>query len=367
MKPVSTHTVDAVWNDALSLHRAGQFDAAARLYDRILDVFPEHADALHMAGTLAQHRGDFALAMRQIGMALTLTPTSAVHVSMGMLQHACGQTDMAIANLHQALVLDPASAIAYNNLGTLLQAQGNFPAAMESYIQALDNKPDYASAYNNLGSAAHELGNVKEAAECYQQALALDPDYAMAYNNYGNALRNLGQPAQALPHFERALALDATALIHNNYGNALRDVARLDEAIAQFRQAIALEPAYAMAYNNLGNALRDRGEAQEAIGCFRQALEQAPELADVFSNMLLTMQTVPDLTPQQLFAEHKRYAQVYETPLLAQRLPHANDRDPERRLKIGFVSGDYREHALLYFFEPVLAGLDRSRFEVFCY
>lgn len=334
MTPLSVPQLLALTDEALDHHRANRFEQAQALYDRILAVIPTHPDVLHMSGVLAQGRGDYALALEQITAAIRSAPSGAMYGSLGMLFHALGNTDQALSCLRQALALEPTDAIVYNNLGTVLQAQGKLPAAMESYLQALANKPDYAHAFNNLGSVAHDLGNLGEAIECYQQALALDPDYAMAHNNYGNAMRDLGRPDEAIAHFERSIALD---------------------------------PGYAMAWNNLGNIMRDQGDGEAAIVCFRKALEIDPQRAEIFSNVLLTLQSMANVTPQELFAEHLRFAQLYEAPLRDQWPAHTNDPDPERRLKIGFMSGDFRDHPVLYFFEPVLAGLDKSRFEIFCY
>lgn len=334
MNTLSVRQLQDLTNEALGLHRAGQFIQAQSLYDRILAILPTHADVLHMSGLLAQQRGEYGLAMEQIVEAIRLAPAAAMYASLGMLHHTLNNADQALSCLRQALVLEPENAIAYNNLGTVLQAQGKLPAAMESYLQALANKPDYAHAFNNLGSVAHDLGNLNEAIECYRQALALDPDYAMA---------------------------------HNNYGNAMRDLARPDEAIAHFERSIALDPGYAMAWNNLGNIMRDQGDGNAAIACFRKALEIDPQRAEVFSNVLLTMQSMSNVTRQQLFAEHLRFAELYEAPLRPHWQVHGNLPDPERRLKIGFVSGDFRDHPVMYFFEPVLAGLDKSHFEIFCY
>jgi predicted O-linked N-acetylglucosamine transferase (SPINDLY family) len=157
---------------------------------------------------------------------------------------------------------------------------------------------------------------------------------------------------------------------YNNLGNSLRDQGKLDEAIACYRQALLIKPDYAEAYNNLGNSLRDQGKLDEAIACYRQALSiqsDSATTATTYSNLLLTMQYMSTVTPAEVFSEHQRYAERYETPLKANWLPHPNSRVPDRRLRIGYVSGDFRNHAVTFFIEPILASHDKSQVEIYCY
>lgn len=324
----------ATLDDALSDHRAGRLPEAAAIYRQLLAADPDHPDALHLLGTIGYQQGDLVQAELLIGRSLSLRPLGAAHGNFGLVRHAQGRFDEAIAQFQLALGADPHDVAALCNLGQSLQAQGRLNEAIGSYLQALALDPRNAIAYCNLGAALHDQGNRAEALECYQQALQLAPRYAMA---------------------------------HNNLGNLLRDFGRTDEATRHLRIALDCDPGYAMAYNNLGNILRDQGKPEAAIGLYRDALARDPALAEVFSNVLLTMHMLPGLSRETLFEEHLAFAARYEAPLKAGWPAHANPRDPQRRLKIGYVSGDFRDHPLINFIEPVLATHDKTQVEVFCY
>ncbi|MGN6388808.1 MAG: tetratricopeptide repeat protein, partial [Burkholderiaceae bacterium] len=320
--------------EAIAHHRAGRLAQADALYRDVLAALPDHPDALHLSGTVAYQTGQLDLAAERIGRAIALRPTAAMHGNLGLVRQAQGRTDDAFAAFREALRLDPADAGAHGNLGNLLQATGRPAEAVECHLQALALAPDCAPAYCNLGAALHDLGHWNEAVECDDKAIALDPGYAMAWNNRGNALRALG---------------------------------RTDAARASLERSLALDPHYPMGWNNLGNLLRDQGDPEAAIAHYRRALDLDPSLAEVFSNLLLTMHTVARFGPDALFAEHLRFAQCYEAPLMASWQPHPNVRDKARRLRLGYVSGDFREHAVVNFLEPILAAHDKAQVEVFCY
>ena len=169
---------------------------------------------------------------------------------------------------------------------------------------------------------------------CFRKVLARQPDHADAHYNLGNALQMLGQR---------------------------------NEAISHYRQALALKPDIAGLHSNLGNALHSQGRLDEAIAHYRQALVFEPDSASVHSNLLLTLQNLETCSAEELFQEHLRYAQSFEAPLKPFWQPHGNNRDPARRLKLGYVSGDFRRHVVANFFEPILACHDKSQFELFGY
>ncbi|MEO7494076.1 MAG: tetratricopeptide repeat protein, partial [Massilia sp.] len=327
-------TPSATLDDAMRHHREGNLSQAAAIYRQLLAADPDHPDALHLLGTIAYQTGNLDQAEQLIGRSLRLRPLGAAHGNFGLLRHAQGRFDEAVVQFGLALAADPHDVAALCNLGQSLQAQGRLGDAIASYLQALALDPRHAIAYCNLGAALHDQGNLAEALECYEQALQLAPRYAMAHNNLGNLLRELG---------------------------------RTEDAIVHLRAALDCDPAYAMAYNNLGNILRDQGDPVAAIALYREALARNPALAEVFSNLLLTMHMLPDVSPETMFAEHLAFAARYEAPLKAGWPAHANSPDPHRRLKIGYVSGDFRDHPLINFVEPVLATHDKAQVEVFCY
>ena len=154
---------------------------------------------------------------------------------------------------------------------------------------------------------------------------------------------------------------------HNNLGNALKDQGRLEEATAAYLQALGFNPEFAEIHNNLGNALKDQGHPDEAIAAYRRTIQLKPDSADAHSNLLLDLHYLPGFEPEELFREHRRWEEIQSLPLAKFIGRHGNDRNPERRLRIGYVSPDFREHPVAFFLESLLAAHDRGQVEVFCY
>jgi protein O-GlcNAc transferase len=352
----------------MSHHRAGQLKPAEDLYRQVLGIQPDHADALHLLGVIAHQKGEHGQAIELIDRAIALQPSAAMYGNLAQAVKARGDLEGAIRLFRHALSLDPQHADTYNNLGVALSDQSKFPEAMECFIQAISLRPDYSSAYCNLGVAAFSLGHLDEAIRCYQAAISIDPNYAVAYNNLGNVLREQGKYDAAIEHFTRALEISHEyALAHSNLGNTLRDRHNHEAAVHSYEQALAHDPTYTPGYSNLGNALRDQGHPELAVELYRKALALDPGLNDIHSNLLLTLLTIPNDNLEEHFAEHLRFAERFETPHKASWPAHANPRDKDKRLKVGYVSGDFRNHSIAFFFEPVLLGHDKSQVEVFCY
>ncbi len=147
-------------------------------------------------------------------------------------------------------------------------------------------------------------------------------------------------------------------------GERARD---LGFALEYFERSIEARPLDAVFHNNLGSVLVKAGRTEEAAKCFRKALEIDPGLNIARINLIFAMVLLESATPEEVYAEHVAWAKIHADPLLEQAAPHGNSRDPERRLRIGYLSADFRQHALSYFIEPALAQHDRAAFEVFCY
>jgi tetratricopeptide (TPR) repeat protein len=272
---------------AIQHHQAGRLQAAEQIYRQILQVEPNHPDALHLLGVIAAQCGKYDSAVEYMGRATQLNQDNAnAHNNLGNALREQGKSEEAAACYRRALQLKPDYADAHNNLGAVLRDQGNLEEAVACCRRALELKPNYAEVHNNLGAALQNQGKSDEAIACYRRALELKPDYAKAHYNLGSALKDLGKPDEAAACYRRALELkpdDAEA--HNNVGNALLDQGKPDEAAACYRRALELRPDYGEAHNNLGNALMGQGEPDQAAACYRLALQLMPDDADAFSNL----------------------------------------------------------------------------------
>ncbi|MEI8197285.1 MAG: tetratricopeptide repeat protein, partial [Phycisphaerae bacterium] len=245
---------------------------------------------------------------------------------------------------------------------------GRLQEAEQLYRQILMQQPGHADALHLRGVIASQVGRHDLAVVLIRQAIALKPGYTDAYSNLGIALCGLGQLGEAIAAFRQAILLnpnDAETL--SNLGNALRDGGQLDEAIVVYRQAIARKPDWPDIYSSLGFVLTDVGQLDEAIAAFRQALALNPGYATAHSNLLLTMHYHPGFAASAIAEEHRRWNRVHAEPLQKYIQAHANDRSPERRLRIGYVSPDLREHVNGRNFLTLLAGHDHANFEIFAY
>jgi predicted O-linked N-acetylglucosamine transferase (SPINDLY family) len=272
---------------ALQYHQAGRLPEAEALYRQILQVEPNHPEALHLLGVMAHQQGQHELAVDYIGRAIAIKANEArFHNNLGATYRALGKLQEAMTHYQTAIALHPAYAEAYNNLGNVLREQGKLDEAEAQYRQAVALRPDYAEAHHHLGNVLREQGKLDEAEAQYRQAVAIKPGLAEAFFNLGNVLKELQRPIEAEAQYRQALALQpGYAEAHNNVGSLLQEQGKLAEAEDQYRQAIALKSDYPEAHYNLGTVLKEHGRVDEAVAHYRQALALRPEFAEAYNNL----------------------------------------------------------------------------------
>jgi predicted O-linked N-acetylglucosamine transferase (SPINDLY family) len=342
---------------------------AVASFQQALRLQPDYAWAHYNLGLAWKEQGRLAEAVASFQQAARLQPDFAeAHNNLGIALAAQGRPAEAAASFQQAVRLKPDYAEAHNNLGIALAARGKVDEAVASYQQALRFKPDYAEAHNNLGAAQAARGNMAEAAACYQQALNLQPDNAVAFNNLGAAQAARGNVAEAAASFQQSLRLQPDfAVAHNNLGMAQAALGELDKAAASYQQAVRLKPDYAEAHNNFGTALKDQGRLEEAVACFRRAVQLKADYAGAHSNLVYTLHFCPGSDAPAIFEEVRRWSRQHAEPLAKFIQPHVNDRSPDRRLRIGYVSPDFRCNPVGQFLLPLLEAHDHAGFEILCY
>ena len=354
---------------ALVHHQAGRLTEAEAGYRELLGADPEQPDALHLLGVLAHQVGRHEDAVMLIGRAIALSPAFAdFHANLANVLWTLGRAAAAEASCRRALALDDASPLAHNNLGNALAAQGRLDEARASYERALALAPSYPEGHNNLGGVLQAQDRLAEAEACFRRALALAPDFADALTNLGVVLRGQGRADEAIACYERALAINPrSADAYNNLGNVLIDRNRHDEAVEICRRALALRPDFAEAWDCRGNALLALGQIPEAIASYRRAVALKPASAEAHSDLIFALDFEPTVTAAEAFAERRRWNATHALPLGRHGAPHANDPTPDRRLRIGYVSADFRDHSAARVFGPVVLAHDPEGFEVVCY
>jgi predicted O-linked N-acetylglucosamine transferase (SPINDLY family) len=328
-------TISEALATALNQHQAGNIPAAEQIYRQILSADPNHADAWHLLGVIAHQSGKHYLAIEYIGRAINLKDReTAYHNNLGAAYRSENKLDEAITCFKRALELEPGNHEARNNLGNALKGKGKLAEAVTCFRKVLDAKPDDAEVHNNLGLTLKEQGMLVEAVACYRTALQLQPSFAIALNNLGNALRSQGN---------------------------------LDDAVSSYRQALQLRPNYSLVYCNLGNALKDQGQLEAAITCFRRALELDPKCMPAQSSLTFATPFCQGYDTKSNGEEARRWHQQFAQALAHEIRPHPNDRSIDRRLRIGYVSPNFRNHCQAFFTTPLLSSHDHEAFEIVCY
>ncbi|HUL91997.1 MAG TPA: tetratricopeptide repeat protein [Burkholderiales bacterium] len=289
------------------------------------------ADALIAEGNRAEDSGRLSEACERYRKAVAAAPGYArAHLNLGIGLEATGDAGGAIESFEAALALEPANPFANYNLGNLLFKRGDLDGAEVLLGNALRNRPDFPEALIALSNVHDARGNLQPAAAALEAALRLKPGYAGALHNYGTVLRKLG---------------------------------RLPEAEAALRHAIEADPRFLPAYEALGGVLRGQSKIAEALECFAAARKLAPEKFELESAELFTLNCSESISGEALFARHKAFGERLEKAV-PRRFQFSNAKVPERRLRIGYLSGDFWRHPVALFALPVI---ERHTHEVFCY
>jgi protein O-GlcNAc transferase len=391
-----------------ALHKIPQ---AAACYSRALQLQPGYAEAHSNMGAAFKEQGNLDEAVACYRRALQLKPDLAeAHNNLGAAFKEQGNVDGAVASYRRALELKPDYADALGNLFAAFKEQGKWDEAIACCRRAIASKPDSAEAHIYLGNALKEERKLDEAIACYRRAAELKPDYALAHSNLGIALREQGRLEDAVACYRRALELAPDyASAHFNLGCVYKELGKLDDAVACYRSALKARPEYAEALCNLGSAVKDQGNLDEALACFRRAAElgggkagsgehgagspegtrqgatqrvpgdflspcrvpsgwlPAPCFSAAESNLLYTQMFSPDYDARTIFEEHRRWNRRRAEPLAKFIEPHSNDRTANRRLRVGYLSPDFRLHPIGRFLLPLLESHDHANVEIFCY
>jgi predicted O-linked N-acetylglucosamine transferase (SPINDLY family) len=356
------------------------------------------AERLIVEGNRAEDAGKLEEACALYREAVRLAPQSArAHLNLGIALQALGDDGGAVARYKQALVLDPANPYAGYNFGKLRYERGAHGEAERLLRQALRSRPDFPEARVVLACALEAQGNMQAAATELEAALRSRPEDFGALFIYAGVLRRLGRGDDAASALRRALvldpqSLDARATLFHvleakgdpagaaleleavlrqrpdwaealfNYGCVLNKLMRPAEAEAALRRTLAVEPGFTRAYRMLGSVLLAQCRIDEALELYRGA----PRDPDLVSAELFALNASESAAEDELFARHAEFGRGLEHAV-ASRFSFSNKKDPTRRLRIGYVSGDFSYHVVALFMLPVLERRDRATIEVFCY
>jgi predicted O-linked N-acetylglucosamine transferase (SPINDLY family) len=336
----------------------------------------ESADQLIAQGNQAERAGEPGLAAERYRDAVRIAPGYAkAHLNLGIALEAMGDAPGAIASHRAALANDAAEPFAGYNLGRLLYLRGDLGEAERWLREALRGRPGFPEAHVVLAAVLQAQGKDAPAQVELEAALRERPDYYEAKQALAELHARL-----AAAHAERGdvpgAARELGALVvlrpdwadaHYNYGCVLKRLMRSAEAEAAFRRALAIDPGHGPACKMLGGVLREQYQTDAALEFYRAARQHRPEDFELASAELHTLIGSERITEDALFAAHATLGAAIERAHPPRFEPLANPREPERRLRIGYLSADFRYHVVTLFMLPVLERRDRSAFEVYCY
>jgi protein O-GlcNAc transferase len=417
---------DALHFMGLIALQTGQAEHGIRLIEQAVALRPDYPEALGNLGIGYADLGRGREALACYDKAIALKPDLAeIHDNRGNVLRDLRQYEAAVASHDRAIALRPDQAGAYNNRGNALRDLRRFDAALASYDCALALEANFIEARSNRAVVLHALGRCEDALTSFDQVIARAPDIAEAHNGRGNVLQDLKRHQDALASFGTAIALKQDyAEAHNNHGNALRDLGRNEDALASYARAIALQPEYPAAYYNIGNALaamqredaalinydraielrpddanayRMRGVVLEALKRYTQALssyERAlaldPEMDWLLGDILSVKIRICDWTSDEAALEeriglgrkvmspfvvmglsgspalHRKVAEIFTRA----RYPANNELPPiakyacHPKIRIGYFSADFWDHAMMHVMADLFGCHDRSRFEL---
>jgi len=354
---------------ALQLFADGRIDEAQTAGKAILQGDADNAAILHMLGLIAHRQSDLSGASAYLHRAQQVAlDDAAIACDLGGILVLQEHLSEAAICFRHALVLEPANGQAFYNLGCTLQAQDNNAHAETCYRHALQILPDAAHILSNLGSSLQKQKKIKEAIACYRRVLNAHPNDISTLNNLGLSLYSEGMHEDAKPCYTRIIVLQPDfSSAYINLGMTYYEQMDYERALRLYEHALAIDDAYTEAYFSIGVALQALCRPHEALEYYEKALQTDADYVKSHSNMLMTLNFIPGLSQQQIFEAHARFGQQVEKNLKPSWPIHANPKDKDRRLRIGYVSADFRTHAVSYFIEPVFAHHDKTQFELYCY
>jgi predicted O-linked N-acetylglucosamine transferase (SPINDLY family) len=235
--------------------------------------------------------------------------------------------------------------------------------------RAVQLGPNIPEAWNNLGSALKDQNQPLEGQKAFERAIQLRPNYAVAHNNLGNTLSQLEHSPEAEAEFRIAITLDPNyAEAYSNLALLIGKLGRLDESVALCRRALAIKPDFVAAYMNLGTGAAPAGESwTKATTRTGRGAAIDPNHIRLHENLLGAFTQTTRWSPQEQLRASVEWGEKFAKPQAAKILPHQNDRNPDRKLRVGYASPDFRRHSVAYFFEPILGHHDREQFEITLY
>ncbi len=385
--------LESIFNKGIQLHSRGAFAEARRCYKAVLNYAPGHFDAMHYLALAESQLGRHDKADRLIRDALKINPKSAdAHSNRGNIQRELGRLSDALASYEKALALNPDLESAILNRGSTLLALDRPAEALACFERLLTANTNALGALNNYGHALLQLGRLEEAQKSFERLLAIDPQSSASWCNLGNTFLRLRRLGDAVASFDTALDIDpGQPDTLNNRGNALIELGRIEDAVASFDAALAVNSKFADALANRASAKMRLSRFESAIEDYERLMAVSPSFPYALGSLIDANLQVCDwrsldrlrkrvrselragnrvVRPFQFQAfnnssrDQLRATQIWVNDVVRRSAPNwQGPRYRHERVRLGYLSSDFREHAVGRLIVELLECHDRSRFE----
>ena len=360
---------EAHFERGLALQLLQRPEAAIASFEQAIALdSPRKSTAYFHRGASLQVLEQHDSAVKSFDNALALTSDYAdAHRARATSLTRLGSYEEALVSCDALIALKPGDSEAHYNRGVVQAHLAQLDAAIESFSQALSLRPDFVQALNRRGLARTYLQRHQAALSDYQTAISLDRDCAEAHFHCANALVELGRLDEALAAYEAAIqAKRDFGGAYAAAGALLQKLARIEEAERMLRLGIELDSSHVYLHLVLGNVLKDGGNIDSAIECYRKVLDLDPHCVLAHSNLAFSLMYASDVA-QPILSECRRFNERFAAPLRGDWGERGIGRSPGTRLRIGYVSPDFRNHCQSFFTLPLLENHDHSAFEIVCY
>lgn len=386
-------------------HQSGRYEDARRFYQKVLKADPRNADALSLFGILFAQTGDLPQALAMLRKAAASNPRDpGIHFNLASVHRQQGAIAEAVAAYRSALTLDPHNVEIHKNLAVVLKEGGRYQEALDAYAAALHMAPRDAELHYNVGNALKEMGRLRDAEASYRRAIDLRPGYIDASNNLASCLFRQDRLPEAEDVYRQIIASAPNfAITHNNLGLVLQAQGRPEDAYASFERAAQLDAKWAEPYANIAGILQERQNYPAAREMYKRALAIDPNLHYATVNLIIIQKHSCDwsewesrwtqvraitedqlsrgaktylnpfealsspLSPEQCLAIAKAWARDIETKVAYQEQNFSFRAEPRERLRVGYLSNDFGNHATAHLIQSLFSLHDRMRIESFVY
>jgi len=386
-----------IFNELINIFNKKQYAEVIQISERYLQIYPKNASLWNINGAANEELGSLDYALKSFKMAVFLDKNNdAYYNNIGITFQKKGAQDDALIAYEKAITINPNNPEYYNNFGTILEKKEKFEEAIKVYNKALHIRPDYAEVHYNMGNAYKGQGELEQAIESLGKALTFNPKYTQAYNNLGNILHQQGKIDEAIEMFQKAISISPNRPeLYCNLGYAFNAKEKIENAILALRKSISLNPNFFQSYLNLGNILSNQGKTVDAIYMYNKALVISPDFETVRSQKLHQQANICDwnsieddrifisqlgvqkqfVTPWSLLSlednplNHKKRSEIFAKIKYPQKAIPLNTliSKYKKRIRIGYFSSDFYDHATMRLMSKILTLHDRQKFEVFAY